>query len=294
MLKRLLSFSLLGLLLVSLSSFAKTETPVFVSAKWAHDHQDKVKFVDLSRQYQKFHIPNAIFVNYGWLLKPKSRMEMSGGADYMVKVLSQLGIHNDDYVVIYDDMGDLESSRLYWELTKLGHKKVSMLDGGSVAWILNGYPMTQKVNPLKPTQYQKPKTDFEAKYTATKDDVLKAIKDPNTHLIDARSEEEYIGNKKQKRSGHIPTAVLFPWQISVDGKHQYKQRNGQQLAKFFKDLKIDNKQTHLILYCNTGHRAARLFTMFKSQGYDHIKLYDGSMQEWVQRIDLPVKQGKNP
>ncbi len=57
---------------------------------------------------------------------------------------------------------------------------------------------------------------------------------------------------------------------------------------------LANKNKRYILYCHTGHRAARLFTMFKSLGYPHVKLYDGSMQEWERYSTLPVKLDPNP
>lgn len=288
------AFLTLGLLTLSASVFASTQSPVFVSPKWAYEHRSQVKFVDLSQQYQKFHIPGATWVNYGWLIRPqgKNRMEMSGGAGYMVKVLSQLGIKPTDNVVIYDDIGELESSRLYWELKKLGHKKVSLLNGGSVAWILDGYPVTQKeVKPTK-TNYPLPKKNDEAKFTATKKDVLAAIKNPKIHLIDARSEQEYLGSKKVPRSGHIPTALYFPWQASVNPQNQFKQRGDAELQKIFKTLRLTNKNDEIIVYCHTGHRAARLFSLFESEGYKNVKLYDGSMQEWEADKSLPVRQGK--
>lgn len=288
------AFLTIGLFFMSASVFAATQTPVFVSPKWAYDHRKQVKFVDLSQQYQKYHLPGAIMVNYGWLIRPqgKRRMEMSGGANYMVKALSELGISPKDDVVIYDDIGELESSRLYWELRKLGHKKVSLLDGGSVAWILDGYPVTQKMVKHTKTHYPLPKKTYETTYTATKQDVLAAIKNPKIHLLDARSEQEYLGSKKVARSGHIPSAVFFPWQASVNPQNQFKQRSTAQLKNIFTKLGLTNKNDEIIVYCHTGHRAARLFTLFESQGYKNVKLYDGSMQEWEADITLPVKQGK--
>lgn len=275
-----------------------TASPTLVSAKWVKENLNKIVLVDLSdqSQYQKFHLPNAIYVKYNWLIKPQGGIALSGGKNYMVKVLSQLGISQNDHIVIYDNMGNLDASRLYWELIKLNHQKVSMLDGGLVAWVLANYPVTQKTVPKKATQYIANNTNFEDKYTADKNDVLTAIKDKNTLILDTRSKAEYLGNKKNKkqRTGHIPTALFFPWEVSVDGKNGYQQRDDKAVDEFLSYLKITDKTQPIIAYCNSGHRAARVFTLLKSQGFDSIKLYDASMQEWEISKANPLKIGKNP
>lgn len=115
-----------------------SQTPIFVSPEWVKEHQNEVKIIDLSEklQYRKFHLPNATWINYAWLIRPQDGLELSGGTVYMANAMSQLGIKPTDYVVIYDNMGELNSSRLYWELAKMKHPKVSLMDGGLVSWVL--------------------------------------------------------------------------------------------------------------------------------------------------------------
>ena len=269
-----------------------------VTAKWVKENLNKIVLIDLSSQsqYQKFHLPNAIYIDYNWLIKPQDGIALSGGKEYMVKVLSKLGIQEKDHIVIYDNMGNLDASRFYWELAKLNHSKVSMLDGGMVAWVLENYPVTQKVNEKKPTQYIANKVNFEDRYTADKEEVLAAIKDKNTILLDTRSKGEYHGNPKNKRqrTGHIPTALFFPWEVSVDGKKGFQQRADNEINDFLGFLNITDKTKTIIAYCNSGHRAARVFTLLKDQGFEDIKLYDASMQEWTLSRQNPLTTGKNP
>ncbi len=270
--------------------------PVFVSVNWVKQHQSEIKLIDMSdkMQYRKFHLPNATWVNYAWLIRPQDGLELSGGTVYMANALSQLGIKSTDTVIIYDSMGNLESSRLYWELAKMKHHKVAIMDGGLVSWVLAQNKVTQAIPPLKKTNYPVPTSNLVDAYTADKEEVIAAMKDPKTILLDARSEAEYIGNPKQKRSGHIPTAILFPWDVSVDAAHGFKQRNAKQLKMLLNQVGILDKKQPIIVYCHTGHRAARLWTMLKSLGYQNVKLYDGSMQEWELDKNLPIKQGKQP
>ena len=283
---------------ISLSASAQQDlqTPVFVSPEWVKAHQNEVKIIDLSSklQYRKFHLPNATWINYDWLIRPQDGLALSGGTVYMANALSQLGIKPSDYVVIYDDMGELNSSRLFWELAKMKHPKVSLLDGGSISWVLAQNRVTQTVPPLRKTHYPIPTDNLANAYTADKSEVLAAIKDPNIHLMDARSEAEYIGNPKQKRSGHIPTAILFPWDVAVDANHGFRQRSPAQLHKILAQVGITDKTQPIIVYCHTGHRAARLWTLLKSLDFQKVKLYDGSMQEWSLDPNLPIKQGRQP
>lgn len=53
-------------LAINVQASTKTEPSIFISTEWVNQHQEKLVLVDLSSQssYQKFHLPNAIWVNY--------------------------------------------------------------------------------------------------------------------------------------------------------------------------------------------------------------------------------------
>lgn len=270
---------------------------VFVTPEWAHQNQQALLFIDLSSQasYQKFHIENALWMNYDWLIKPQNGLALSGGTAYMSRVLSQLGITPETHIVLYDDMGNLNASRLYWELKKLNHRQISILDGGTVAWVLKGFKVTQSP-PLRPTKtiYPEPTSHLTNVLTADKMDVREAIKNPSILLIDTRSFEEYVGDSKQKRSGHIPNAVFFEWSLAIDMKNGFRQIESTTLLAYLKTLGIEDKNQPIITYCHTGHRAARLISMLDSLGFTHVKLYDGSMQEYAIDNSLPLRVGDKP
>ncbi|QBZ82988.1 Thiosulfate sulfurtransferase [Hydrogenovibrio crunogenus] len=283
----------LPLLCLLFSSSVWAKLPVFVSADWVQEHQENIKLIDLSSrdQFQKYHLPNAIWVNYAWLIKPQNGLQLSGGPDYMAKVLSQLGITPKDQVILYDNQGNLDASRLYWELKKLNHENVALLDGGSVQWVLKGYPVTQKMPKITPANYPTPSTSSTDRLTANKQEVMAAIQNKQVALLDTRTKEEYLGSSKEKRTGHIPGAQLFPWQAAVDFRNGYQQRSAQQLTAFLEQVGITDKNQQIILYCNTAHRAARLFPMLQSLGFEQVRLYDGSTQEWSQDKSLPLTTG---
>ena len=278
------------------STYASTAN-VFVPPSWLKKNLSEVTVIDMSDKtnFQKFHIPGALWVNYNWLIKPQNGLAVSGGENYMADVLSQLGINNTDHIVIYDDMGGLNASRLYWELSKLNHKKVSLLDGGIVSWVLAGNKVTQ-TPPKRPnrTLYKVPSKSLTNKLTADKIETIAAIKDPKTILIDTRSKAEYEGNPKEKRSGHIPSALWFEWSMSVNTKDGFKQYSDDELMNSLRAKSISNLEQPIILYCNTAHRASRVFTMLKSLGFKDVRLYDASIQEYSIDKTLPLKRGAQP
>jgi len=290
-------FTALLFLVFIVSHSAHANEPLFVSAKWVNKHQDKLVLIDLSSQnsYQKFHLPNAIWINYDWLIRPQNGLALSGGPNYMQLVLSELGIKRDDHIVIYDDMGNLDASRLYWELNKLQHPKVNILDGGTVQWILEGFAVTQSVPERLPkSQYKLPDTTLTDTLTANKAEVLAAIKDNAITLLDIRTEAEYVGHPKQKRSGHIPTAQWFDWTLAVNTANGFQQSEEKALLNQLADIGIQDEKQAIIVYCNSGHRAARSITMLQSLGFHNVKLYDASMQEYGIDENLPLKLGKQP
>lgn len=63
---------------------------------------------------------------------------MSIGDEPLYRLLGGLGIGAETQVVVYDDVGGLNAGRLFWELARIGHPGVSVLNGGLVEWILEG------------------------------------------------------------------------------------------------------------------------------------------------------------
>lgn len=285
---------LITILLIMTSTIVIAKSPVFVSAQWVNNNLEKIVLIDIGRhaQNKSLHIPNSVYISYSWLIKPQNGISLSGGKEHMQKLLSQLGISDTDHIIIYDNLGGLNASRLYWELVKLNHNKVSILNGGLNTWLLKDYPVTQELLYRQPTIYIANEINLTNEFTASKADVLASIKNENIVLLDTRSKAEFVGNKnKRQRSGHIPTAKFFPWEIVVDTKKGYKQITDKQVIKLLNYFNLNIKDQEIILYCRSGHRATRVFTMLKSQGFTNVKLYDASMQEWILNNENPLKLG---
>jgi len=270
-----------------------------VDTKWLASNIDKpnIVLIDMSdeTQYQRFHIKNAIQLPYHVLNKRlKNGVSLSIGSDNIVKLLGLLGITEKSHVIIYDDIGGLHAGRLFWELERINHKNVSILNGGLVKWILDGNPVTAKTfQPSKKTNYKQNKMALKANI-ATLEDVLPATRSKDTLLIDARSTEEYIGNIKARRSGHIPGAKSWDWQNSVNFEDQFKLKPSKVLNTELSKIGLTKKGQAVILYCRSAHRAAQSYLTLRSLGYTNVKVYDGSMKEYSITANAPLTKGATP
>jgi thiosulfate/3-mercaptopyruvate sulfurtransferase len=280
-------------ILIIIPAFSTAHAGNFmVDAKWLSSHKNDANLVliDMSdgTQYQRFHIPGAIHLPYQALNQTtKKRVSISVGSDTIIRFLGLLGIKRNSHVVIYDDMGGLNASRLFWELQRLKHEKVSLLNGGLVKWILDGHKVTNIPVEPKPVKY----------IVSAKPDnsVLATLEDINgkATILDVRSQEEYNGHPRQKRSGHIPGAYWWSWDSSVDFSNAFQHKPVDKLVSSLKQLGVTSKKQPLIVYCRSGHRASQSYFTLRNLGFTNVKLYDASMAEY-QQSNKPLTMGMKP
>ncbi len=295
---RLLTILTMSVLMFMSAGVMAGSTPVFVSTDWLAKHMnDKdVIIVDMTMggmQYNRFHIPGAIRLDYAAIVKRRrDRVSIRLSNDELARVLGGAGISADSYVVIYDDMGGLNAGRLFWEMERIGHNKVSVVQGGLVTWILEDRKVINKPTARKPITH----TKFTAGRAneATMLDVVKASNDKQVTLLDVRTDMEYLGNPRMPRSGHVPGALWWPWLDNVDFEKGFilfeEGKINQTLAK----LGVKDKKQSLIVYCKSGHRASQAYLTLRSLGYENVKLYDGSMDEYARVRTNPLVMGKQP
>ena len=248
--------------------------------------------IDMSneRQYKRFHLPNALYISFGEMNeRKKNGVSDSIGVERMIKLLSDKGLTANDDIVIYDDMAALHAARLYWELERLGHKKVAILDGGLVGWVLNN-------NKVSNAPVTRPKSIYKATKVssntlASLSDVIAASKGSKTLVIDVRSEGEYTGNPKKPRTGHIPGALWYPWNQSVNLDKGFNQKSPAEITKNLNSLGVTDKNAELIVLCQSGHRASQAYITLKDLGFNNVRLYDGSMSEYSKEKTAPLVKG---
>ena len=267
--------------------------PIYVEHDWlAKKLDDKnIVVVDMTAdrmQYLRFHIPSAVRLSYrDIVIKRKDKVSVRVPDSRLYKVLGSLGISRDKHIVIYDDMGGLDAGRLFWELERIGHPKVSVLRGGLVKWVLAAHRVDNIPVKSFATQYKPGETGRNNE--ASLDNILN--RDSST-LLDVRSIEEYAGHPRYPRSGHIPDAKWWPWESNVDFEHGFVPRSNEVLQGELTKLGVKDKNKPVILYCRSGHRASQSYLTLRSLGYTDVKLYDGSMAEYANKRELPLQKGK--
>lgn len=286
----------LFLLLISGSAFSAQ--PLLVDIKWLDKnlHSSSIRIIDMSddTQYQRFHIPGATHLPYSAInVRSKKGVSLSVGKNQIIKILGLLGIESKHHVVVYDDMGGLHASRLFWELEKIGHKKVSLLDGGLVKWILAGKKVTADTTKLQPVQYI-PEVNAGRSNTAVIDDILNSKYNNENILLDVRSKEEYAGHPRYPRSGHIPGAKSWEWLQAVNFDNAFKMQSDTIIKNQLQQLNISNKNTPVTLYCQSAHRASHSYFILRRLGFEKVKIYDGSMSEYSKIKSAPLKKGLIP
>jgi len=294
-----MKFTLNVLLLLLITTNPLHAANVMVSTDWLHKNLNnkKIVIVDMSgeeTQYQRFHIPGAIHLNYGYIVKKrkKDKVSIRVGDRHFYKVLGYFGIKRDDHVVIYDDMGGLHAGRLYWQLQQIGHPEISVVDGGLVKWILEGKKVENTINERRSAVYLAVGKKVNNEISLS--EINSLVKSGKGTLLDVRTKEEYIGHPKYKRSGHIPGAKLWTWDESINPQKGFTLKSSTDLQASLTKLGVKNKSDEIVLYCRTGHRASQSYLTLRQLGYKNIRLYDGSMSEYTKDLSSPVKQGKSP
>jgi thiosulfate/3-mercaptopyruvate sulfurtransferase len=267
-----------------------------ITSTWLDQHLNDANLVLIDMnddlQYQRFHIPGAVHLPYAAINYTNQHgASYSVGREHLIKILGLLGANSNSYIVIYDDVGGLNASRLYWELERLGHQRLGLLDGGLVKWILEGRKVIN--TPVQPDSktYQPAKREGIINL-ATLSEISRLPAD--AVLLDVRTQEEYAGNLHQPRSGHIPGARWWPWDNTVDFTNDFRLKSANALKRQLQALGVNDTDSPVYLYCNTGHRGSQTYFALRHLGFSKVKIYDGSMAEYSQHKELPLKTGMTP
>jgi len=266
-------------------------TPLIIEPHHLEDMMGDANLVivDLckAKQFAKAHIPNALFVPYADIVHvEKPVMGLLPDNDSFSKLCSSLGIKSDTHVVAYDDEGGGCAARFVWTLYVFGHENASILNGGLHSWANEGHALNNQPSTAIPSDYWLTNSGM---YTVTRDYILQHYKQDNVALLDARTIQEFTGEKKfAEKGGHIPGAIRYEWTDAIDKVDNLRMLSSDILQKELDDLGL-TKDKEIICYCQSHHRSAYSWLMLRSLGYENVKGYPGSWSDWGNQANTPVE-----
>ncbi|KAF9183700.1 hypothetical protein BGZ51_003849 [Haplosporangium sp. Z 767] len=273
--------------------------PVVLDGSW---HMPATKRDPIAEFKEIGHIPGARYFDIESIKdKSSSLPHMMPSAEQFAAQVGELGISNDDHVVVYDTVGFFSAPRVYWMFKAFGHNKVSVLDGGFKAWKAAGYPIEHGEAKIEPKTFKTGGLD--KNMIRYYDQILQIAKDQdgNQHItiIDARSSDRFSGAAPEPRvglsSGHMPGAKNISFKELFD-MESGKFHSNEQILKTFHDAGVDveqltaagssgqqGKDREVILSCGSGVSACVLYFALERLGVKNLAVYDGSWSEYASR-----------
>ena len=260
-----------------------------VSAEWLESHRKDAGLVILDAErtrapYDSAHVAGARFIAVEeYTTRRGDILTELPPVEQLRALLESLDIGDAGRIVLYGET--LPVTRLFFTLDYLGlGDRVSVLNGGLAAWTAAGGEVgTAPAPPAERktlTVHPRPELLADAAW------VNAHRKQKGVLLLDARTREEFDGTKAEEgvaRPGHIPGAVQLDWTTMItDGRF----REQGELTRLFAAAGATGGK-EIVTYCRVGSRASALYFAARLLGY-RARLYDGSMNEWAGKRELPV------
>jgi len=282
-----------------------TTNDPLVSAQWlrAHLADPAVKVMDASyrmpamrppttaEDYAARHIPGAVFFDVDAIADRSSSLpHMLPSPEQFARDVGNLGIGNDDLVIVYDRGDYMGAPRAWWMFGVFGHDRVRVLDGGLKTWLAEGGAVDD--HPVMPA----PKTyraQFDKARVRSLGELQQNLDSRREQVIDARSRERYEGTAPEpwpgRRSGRIPGSLNVPFTDLVDPATGAL-RSADELRTIFASAHADLAKP-IVTSCGSGVTAGVISLALARLGVDSA-LYDGSWAEWGLPDGPPVATGK--
>jgi len=239
-------------------------------------------------QYREGHLPGAI--NLPALATDDleaNRLGFPLPLDSAQRLFRAAGLYAASRVVIYDDQGNRFAARVFYVLEFFGHSHVQVLNGGFRKWRDEGRTLTSEVPQVAPGDFVP--TPHAARI-ATSEWVNAHLKDSAVILVDARSPAEFRGEKVLgPRGGRIPGAVNVEWTRAISQGEIKTFLEPGPLEKLFQESQV-TPDREVVSYCQAGIRAAEIYFALRLLGYERVRIYDGSWEDWSGNAALPVEK----
>jgi thiosulfate/3-mercaptopyruvate sulfurtransferase len=274
-----------------LSSVWSRDVAPIVAADWLEQNltNSKVVVLDIRAvgQYRKGHIPGSISIPLSFWTITNDGLSLELPSDEALQaLLGKSGINPNSTIVVVGgtetNFSRADVTRVAWTCMVAGVKNVAVLNGGYNQWLRENKPTSTDTIINKSKAYA---GTIDRSTLTSKSHVLSMI--GKSILVDARIPEDYFGITS--KPGHIKSAVNVPvpWLFASDGTF-LKEEDLQAIAS---GVLGTDRSEEIIVYCGVGGYASTLwFVLTQMLGYRNVKLYDGSMEEWIRDPSNPVSR----
>ena len=264
-----------------------------VNTNWLIKNLNKVKIIDCSwhmpqtkrngfEEYQKLHIKNAIFFD----LDKNSKIDidlphMLTDVKSWEKILSDMGIKNNDQIIIYDNSDVISSCRCWYNFIYFGHDPslVHVLDGGLKKWINEKKPTVNELTNVIHSDYLANEKNELVKNKRQVDENINVNK---FKIVDARSKARFEGKvtepRKGLRSGSIKNSFCLPFSELINEDHTFI--NQEKILEKFKLSSCELGES-IVFTCGSGVTASVLALAYSLIDTKYMPIiYDGSWSEY--------------
>ena len=234
-------------------------------------------------EYKIKHIPNSIFFDLDKNSKQNTDLpHMLVNLKEWKKIVSKMGINNNDQIVIYDNSDVISACRCWYNFIYFGHnpKLIKVLNGGFKKWLLENKPTVTEIPEIDPTNYLAKEIKGLVK---NKSEIDENIFQNNFTVVDARSSERFFGQVKEPRkglrSGNIKDSICIPFVNLINEDNTFKSK--QKIKEIFNKNAIDITSDSIVFSCGSGVTACVLALAYSLINDKYLpKIYDGSWAEY--------------
>jgi thiosulfate/3-mercaptopyruvate sulfurtransferase len=305
------SFIIFAVLLSGGTAFANYDLTIdpIVSTDWLADNSANVIILDVrsAADYSVAHIPGSISEPFvvpfsAWItMRDDLLLEVPDKED-LFAAIGALGIGSDSWVVVVTapnaadpapHYGLSAATRVASTLIYAGVANVAVLDGGYPKWVADGRETTTEIPVVDGVTYEGKRN---RRMFVPIEYVRRNLK--RADILDTRDADVYYGETIEPfalKAGHIPGATSLPapwiWDLQEDDIYTFKEV--ELLSKMARGAlrhpwgKKGHYRQKVIIYCGVGgYTSSWWFVLTQVLGYENVKFFDGSAQEWVRHYDM--------